>query len=722
MDGPFGDTTEAAATAVLTLNGLGGVLPGSGLFVLDLEVLSGDALSIGLVMAAPPIPDSDFRGGPLRVGGFHATWLWALHSWGSESGELDEDELSASDGSTFNSSAASDTRGTDFCSPGDRVRLELDARRVGCAPRLRVRINGRYCGPPLAVLPFDARLFFAVGCGPGAAVRVAYMLFSPPSAQAEAADKPVAQWAPPPPNWSLQHDVAVVEALTAMDECQRAASGALVNASPLLDGFDPLHVLARRHQLWLLNVLLRPWLRHLGAAWCRPPPAASLAAALQRHRALLFPESIKAALLLPALTATASTSGSLAALRLSRAPGAPSLWAQATPQLAQAAPFRADPLDGTPAGGDARLWAAAFEGEGGTDAGGVFRESFAALAAELTLHASASSECPVSLFRPSALDAELLEPHPGATSPEALRRFTLLGAMAAGALRIATPLELRLTPATWAALAAGGEAADAGIGKQLAALRDGLWGGIPPAGGALLTPQALELACCGAPAVHLSALRAATMMPSLEPRRAALFWEALSSFSTRELAALLAFATGCGRLRPTGGPSLLVHSAGPGCSDAHLPVAHTCAGSLDLPDYSTPAVCAERLRFAMAHCTTIDADFVPHPNSAVPMPASPGTAAPSPARAWRLRPLLRSAEAESDSEAVMAAERGSQAGEDLSAFQAGLTESESSEREDSDDPSDGGEEETEEEDYEEEESEDEDEECVHFGRCRIRAC
>lgn len=42
--------------------------------------------------------------------------------------------------------------------------------------------------------------------------------------------------------------------------------------------------------------------------------------------------------------------------------------------------------------------------------------------------------------------------------------------------------------------------------------------------------------------------------------------------------------------------------------DQYLPVAHTCFFSCELPRYSSRAVCAERLRYAVHHCCSIDLD------------------------------------------------------------------------------------------------------------------
>jgi HECT-domain (ubiquitin-transferase) len=44
-------------------------------------------------------------------------------------------------------------------------------------------------------------------------------------------------------------------------------------------------------------------------------------------------------------------------------------------------------------------------------------------------------------------------------------------------------------------------------------------------------------------------------------------------------------------------------------ADAHLPRAHTCFFSINLPKYSCDSVMAERLRYAIYNCIEMDADF-----------------------------------------------------------------------------------------------------------------
>ena len=42
--------------------------------------------------------------------------------------------------------------------------------------------------------------------------------------------------------------------------------------------------------------------------------------------------------------------------------------------------------------------------------------------------------------------------------------------------------------------------------------------------------------------------------------------------------------------------------------DALFPVAHTCFFSLELPAYTSAAICRERLLYAITHCLAIDID------------------------------------------------------------------------------------------------------------------
>ena len=43
-------------------------------------------------------------------------------------------------------------------------------------------------------------------------------------------------------------------------------------------------------------------------------------------------------------------------------------------------------------------------------------------------------------------------------------------------------------------------------------------------------------------------------------------------------------------------------------ADQYYPVAHTCFFQLELPQYSSPAIMRDKLRYAIYNCTAIDGD------------------------------------------------------------------------------------------------------------------
>ncbi len=50
--------------------------------------------------------------------------------------------------------------------------------------------------------------------------------------------------------------------------------------------------------------------------------------------------------------------------------------------------------------------------------------------------------------------------------------------------------------------------------------------------------------------------------------------------------------------------------------DQNYPMSHTCFFTLDLPNYSSEAVCRERLLYAIHNCQDIDADNTARARSA----------------------------------------------------------------------------------------------------------
>jgi len=203
---------------------------------------------------------------------------------------------------------------------------------------------------------------------------------------------------------------------------------------------------------------------------------------------------------------------------------------------------------------------------------------------------------------------------------------------------------------------------------QIAALRAGLQSVTPASMLALITWRELREGVCGADNIRIEDLRnAIAVSPGVPAQTASWLFKALAGFTSAEKSKFLAFVTGCGRLPrawvssapvtgqaagdgsvsrentggetnaatttgdPGGGggggnshglfaavgntdggsagPLLTVQPARAEHGDAHLPSAHTCSYTLDLPAYTSEETLRERLMFAITNCRDIDNDF-----------------------------------------------------------------------------------------------------------------
>ncbi|CAM9398055.1 unnamed protein product, partial [Phaeothamnion confervicola] len=168
------------------------------------------------------------------------------------------------------------------------------------------------------------------------------------------------------------------------------------------------------------------------------------------------------------------------------------------------------------------------------------------------------------------------------------------------------------------AAAAACTATEVAVAAAVAAARAGLADVVPVAALALLTGAELELAICGRPGVDVELLRANTEyddgVAESDPHIQS-FWRVLRTFDGRDRTAFLRFVWARSRLptRPEEfRQKLKIQTAIIGdtaAADALLPRAHTCFFSLSLPRYSSDAVMAARLRYAIHSCVEMDADF-----------------------------------------------------------------------------------------------------------------
>jgi hypothetical protein len=133
-----------------------------------------------------------------------------------------------------------------------------------------------------------------------------------------------------------------------------------------------------------------------------------------------------------------------------------------------------------------------FEGEGGTDAGGLFRDSLRELCAELQSHPCSLKlllPCPNQRFS-TGDNQDKWVPNPACKSPEHLRVFNFIGALMGACLRSSSPLELDVPSLVWKPFV--GEACtlsdimaiDEPFAKDLSAMRDAntteAWGAHKP--------------------------------------------------------------------------------------------------------------------------------------------------------------------------------------------------------------------------------------------------
>ena len=131
----------------------------------------------------------------------------------------------------------------------------------------------------------------------------------------------------------------------------------------------------------------------------------------------------------------------------------------------------------------------------------------------------------------------------------------------------------------------------------------------------LFTWSELELLACGTKDIDLEMLRSKTKYGvgvSAGQRHVRYLWQALRKFSPERRALFLRFVWGRTRLPATaqewGDVRFTLHTRHTASPDAAYPVAHTCFFSLELPIYSSAAICHERLLYAITNCVDIDID------------------------------------------------------------------------------------------------------------------
>ncbi|XP_056259323.1 probable E3 ubiquitin-protein ligase HERC1 isoform X5 [Seriola aureovittata] len=147
--------------------------------------------------------------------------------------------------------------------------------------------------------------------------------------------------------------------------------------------------------------------------------------------------------------------------------------------------------------------------------------------------------------------------------------------------------------------------------SQVAAIREGMSTIIPVPLLSLLTAQQLEQLVCGLPEVSVEMLKKLVRYRDITESHQLIgwFWQSLEEFTNEERVLFLRFVSGRSRLpsnpaditqkfqiikvdRPVNG----------------LPTAQTCFFLLRLPPYTSQAILAERLRYSIHNCPSIDMD------------------------------------------------------------------------------------------------------------------
>ncbi|XP_049838129.1 LOW QUALITY PROTEIN: probable E3 ubiquitin-protein ligase HERC1 [Schistocerca gregaria] len=146
---------------------------------------------------------------------------------------------------------------------------------------------------------------------------------------------------------------------------------------------------------------------------------------------------------------------------------------------------------------------------------------------------------------------------------------------------------------------------------QVAAVREGMAGIIPVPLLSLITASHLEQLVCGLPHISIPLLKKVVRYRELDENNILVkwLWEILEGFSSAERVLFMRFVSGRSRL-PANLADLSqrfqvmkVDRAPDG-----LPTAQTCFFQLRLPPYTSQEIMAERLRYAINNCRSIDMD------------------------------------------------------------------------------------------------------------------
>ncbi|KAM4596308.1 putative E3 ubiquitin-protein ligase HERC1 isoform 3-T3 [Fundulus diaphanus] len=149
------------------------------------------------------------------------------------------------------------------------------------------------------------------------------------------------------------------------------------------------------------------------------------------------------------------------------------------------------------------------------------------------------------------------------------------------------------------------------IDRQVAAVREGMSWIVPVPLLSLLTAKQLEQMVCGMPEICCDVLKKVVRYREVDEQHALVqwFWQTLEEFSNEERVLFMRFVSGRSRLPAnTADISQRFQIMKVDRPYDSLPTSQTCFFQLRLPPYSSQAVMAERLRYAINNCRSIDMD------------------------------------------------------------------------------------------------------------------
>ncbi|XP_066503891.1 probable E3 ubiquitin-protein ligase HERC1 isoform X4 [Hoplias malabaricus] len=149
------------------------------------------------------------------------------------------------------------------------------------------------------------------------------------------------------------------------------------------------------------------------------------------------------------------------------------------------------------------------------------------------------------------------------------------------------------------------------LDRQVAAVREGMSWIVPVPLLSLLTARQLEQMVCGLPEISVEVLKKVVRYREVEEQQQLVqwFWQTLEEFSNEERVLFMRFVSGRSRLPAnTADISQRFQIMKVDRPYDSLPTSQTCFFQLRLPPYSSQTVMAERLRYAINNCRSIDMD------------------------------------------------------------------------------------------------------------------